>query len=171
MMTHAYSSLHALAMALVALPSIATAPGPRTLAPVTIALASTSLVGGNATTATITIASVAPSGGTIVTVASAPPVRVSGGSNQVSLIGQIGPTAIRVPQGATQVTIEVFTAGVATLTTAAITAKSGADSSVASLAIRPASIVSLSLNPATVIGGLAASLRIILDGAAPGGTG
>ena len=140
-------------------------------ATLTIALASTNVVGGAGTTATITLASAAPPGGTIVTVASAPPVRVSGGSNQVSLVGQIGPMSIRIPQGATQVTIDVFTTGVAAPTTSTITAKSGTDSSVASLTIRPASIVSMSLSPTTVTGGQSTSLHIVLDGAAPSGTG
>jgi hypothetical protein len=140
-------------------------------APVTISLAATSVVGGVGTTATITLASTAPAGGTIVTIASAPPVTIRGGANQVSLVGQIGPTSIRVPQGASQVTISLFTAGVAAVTTSTITAKSGSDSSVAALTIRPASITSLSLNPSVVTGGQSTSLHIVLDGAAPGGTG
>lgn len=172
-MGHAHFSLNVLGTTMLALTSISRTgiERSRPLAPVTITLASTTVVGGVGTKATIALASVAPSGGTIVTVASAPPVTIRGGTNQVSLAGQIGPASIRVPQGATQVTIDLFTAGVATIITSTITVKSGADSSVVALTIRPASILNMSLSPTTVTGGQSPTLRVVLDGAAPGGAG
>lgn len=136
-----------------------------------LALAASNVVGGTSTTAIIALATAAPSGGTIVTVTSPAGTTIRGGPNQVSLIGTVGPISIRVPAGQTQVSIGILTGGVATTTQATITAKSGTDMASATLTIRPASLSSMSLSPATVTGGQQTSLRIVLDGAAPGGTG
>jgi hypothetical protein len=139
--------------------------------PLTMTLAASSVVGGISTTATITLATVAPTGGTVVTVTNPIGTTVQAGANQVGTIQTQGSTKVNIAAGQRQVTINILTFGVATTSVATLTAISGTDEAAAALVINPASPRSLILAQTSVTGGQSASVTVVLDGAAPAGTG
>jgi hypothetical protein len=139
--------------------------------PLTMTLAASSVVGGNGTTATITLGTVAPTGGTVVTVTNPIGTTVQAGANQVGIIQTQGSTKVNIAAGQRQVTVNVLTVGVATTSVATLTAISGTDEAAAALVINPASPRSMILAQTSVTGGQSASVTVILDGAAPAGTG
>jgi hypothetical protein len=120
-----------------------------------VAVNPTSVVGGNSSTGTVTLNGPAPIGGTTVSLSS------DSGAAQV-------PTSVTVLAGATTANFAVTSSGVASTTTATITA-SGTQT--ATLTINPAALSSVAVNPTSVTGGTSSTGTVTLTGLAPvGGT-
>jgi hypothetical protein len=129
---------------------------PRTVTGLT--LNPTSVVGGSATsTGTVTLSSVAPAGGTVVTLSS---------NNAAAQV----PASVTVAANATTATFTVTTTTVSSSTTATITAAYNSSNRTANLTITPRTVSGLSMNPTSVVGGSANSTgTVTLSAIAPVG--
>jgi len=149
--------------------SLLLAPG--AAIPITFTLAPESVVGGTSTIGTVTLSTAAPAGGATVTITHPAGTSIQAGALRLGIISFEGSTTLAIAEGSRTASFRVNTAGVAALTSATLTAKSGSDAVSTNLIIRPASITTVTFTPATVIGGQGASAVIALDGAAASGTG
>lgn len=129
----------------------------RDLAITGVSLNPASVRGGRSSTGTVTLNSPAPTGGTVVSLAS---------SNASATV----PATVTVAAGATSAAFTVTTTPVTSDRTATITAsRSGAGSAAASLTITRPAPAAITLNPRTVRGGSSSTATVTLDGAAPAG--
>ena len=119
------------------------------------------VTGGNPSTGTVTLNTVAPAGGTTVT--------LSSNNTAVATV----PASVTVAAGATTVTFTVTTLAVSASTPVTIAATdSNGDTGTATLTVNPPppTISGLTLNPTTVTGGLTSTGTVTLGGPAlPGG--
>ena len=118
-----------------------------------LVLRPTTVVGGNSSTGTVTLSGPAPSGGAVVTL------------SDNSTAAQT-PASVTVAAGSRTATFTVTTIGVASSTSATITATFGVSRN-ATLTISVASLSSLVLSPSTVTGGSSSTGTLTLNGAAP----
>ena len=129
-------------------------PGPKSLT-----IAPTVVTGGGTATATVTLASKAPTGGIDIALTSLDP--------SVATV----PASVTIPAGATSATFTVATSPVASDRAVLVTAAVDGETTAAPLWVRGITVVSASLSPSSVVGGNAASFRVVLSRAAPtGGT-
>jgi hypothetical protein len=144
-----------------------TPPPPPPAPPTTItawSISPASVVGGLPATGTLTISAAAPTGGTVVTLASADPATVS------------VPATVTVPAGSTSVPVAVTTSVVAVGATVQVSATLGTSTLTAPLAVSVAPpvvppLTALSVVPASVQGGASGTATVTLGAAAPtGGT-
>lgn len=135
-------------------PSTVTPPPPVTQ----LRLSPTTVVGGATSTATVTLQRAAPTGGTVVTIASSKPGVAS------------APATVTVPAGQSTATFAVSTSPVTSGTTAVLSATSnGAAPKTATITVTLPSTASLALNPTTVTGGATSTATVTLTGPAPAG--
>lgn len=120
----------------------------------TLSLSPTTVVGGNNSTGTVTLNSAAPSGGTVVTLAS---------SNTTAATV---PGTVTVPAGSTSAKFTVTTLGVAANTSSVITGILGVSAN-ATLTVTAASLSSVTRSPSPVVGGNNSTGTVTLNGAAP----
>jgi hypothetical protein len=120
-----------------------------------VTLNPTSVTGGASSTGTVTLSAAAPSGGAVVTLSSGNPAATV-------------PASVTVPAGSTSTTFTVTTSGVASQTSAVITATYGVSGN-ATLTINPAVVSTVTLNPTSVTGGSNSTGTVTLNGVAPGG--
>jgi hypothetical protein len=114
------------------------------------------VIGGATSTGRIVLSDAAPAGGFVVTLASSSSFATP-------------PVSVTVPAGAGSAHFSVTTSAVATAFSASITAKLGASSKTASLAVHPAYVVGLSVSPSSVVGGASSTGTVTLNGPAPAG--
>ena len=122
-----------------------------------LSLNPTTVVGGNPSQGTVTLTSVAPAGGTVVSLSSS--------NTSVATV----PASATVPGGATIATFTVTTNPVTANTTVNISASEGGVTKSVSLAVNPASLTGLRLTPTTVVSGKSSQGTVTLDGPAPSG--
>jgi hypothetical protein len=121
-----------------------------------VTLNPSSVVGGTSATGTVTLSSVAPTGGTTVTLSS---------SNTTA--ARV-PASVTVTAGRTTATFTVTTSPVVSTTTVTITGVSVATQT-QNLTVNPPSLFSVGLNPTSVTGGNSSTGTATLNGAAPTG--
>jgi hypothetical protein len=117
-------------------------------------LSPTAVIGGSAVTGTLTLTSSAPYGGMTIELAT--------NSKDASV-----PVTVSVPAGATTTTFEITTEGVTSQQNADISAKLGSVTKPVTLTIKASTISAFTLNPTSVVGGIATTGTIVLNGPAP----
>ena len=125
-----------------------------TLGVASISLNPTSVVGGNNSTGTVRLNMAAPTGGVSVALRSS--------NSSAATV----PASVTVAAGATSANFTITTLGVASSTTAVITATLGG-SATATLTITQASLSSVTRTPGSVIGGNNSTGTVTLTGSAP----
>jgi uncharacterized protein (TIGR03437 family) len=127
--------------------------------PVQLSLSSSSVTGGTSVTGTITVATVAPTGGVIVTVS----------SNGVGFVST--PGLVTIPAGEATATFTITTSTVTAAHAVTITATAGAaGSATAMLTVNPQTagqLQSVSVSPTQVTGATNATGTVTLSGPAP----
>ena len=111
------------------------------------------LIGGSAATGAVSLNGVAPTGGMVVTLASA-------------AAAMVVPKSVTVPAGTTSATFAIKSTAVASDTPVTITATAKGTATTVVTLLAP-QMKSLSLNPLTVVGGQATTATITLTGPAP----
>ena len=141
-----------------------TPPPPSSLTLSSLTLNPTSVNGGSPSTGKLTLSGAAPSGGTVISLASS--------STSVASV----PSSMTVPAGSIIATFQVNTMAVAGSTTVTISASQsgGAQQQTASLTVTPpppsgATLTSLTLNPSAVSGGSPSTGSVTLSAPAPTG--
>ena len=123
-----------------------------------VSVSPTSVIGGNVATGTVSLSRPAPSGGTVVSLAS-------------NLNAVYVPTSVTIAAGAQSGTFSASTSGLSASTTATITATLAGISHSATLTVAPATLLSLTLTPSSVSEGVSVTGSVKLNGFAPtGGT-
>ncbi len=110
------------------------------------------VVGGNNVLGTVTISKPAPTQGTTIQVKC---------SSNIS-----GPSSVIIPAGKVSADFVISTAGVSVTGTATVSATQATLTKVATFSIQPAKLISVDANPNPVVGGLSATVKVSLDGAA-----
>ena len=122
-----------------------------------VTLSPTSVAGGAASTGTVTLQVAAPTGGSVVTLASS--------SSSATV-----PASVTVAAGSTTATFAVSTTSVTAATSSTITATYNSSSKTASLAITvPVTVSKIALSPTSVAGGASSTGTVTLSAAAPTG--
>ncbi|MEY2401744.1 MAG: hypothetical protein QOJ08_1855 [Ilumatobacteraceae bacterium] len=122
-----------------------------------VAVAPTSVVGGASSTGTVTLTAAAPTGGAVVSLASA---------NTVVTV----PASVTIAAGATSATFTATTSSVAASTPVTLTATYSGVSRTTTLTVNPpASLSAVAVAPASVVGGASSTGTVTLSSAAPAG--
>ena len=119
------------------------------------ALGPIAVVGGVSGKGTLTLTGPAPSGGIVVSLASA--------DGTVAAV----PAAVTVAAGSTTAIFTITTTGVSAVARVIITASYSGATKTATLTINPAALYSVSVSPASIAGGMNSTLKVSLNGAAP----
>jgi hypothetical protein len=122
----------------------------------TCSLLPSTVTAGTSSTGTVTIPTVAPSGGTVVTLKSSSPDAVV-------------PSSVTVPAGSTTATFSVTTKQVTAATTATITATENKQTTTSTLTINPYVVLvsSVSVDSSSLVGGATTTGTVTLSNAAP----
>ena len=121
-----------------------------------VVLSPKTIAGGSQVTGTVTLSSIAPSGGTVVSLSSS------------SVVATV-PATVTVAAGSTTATFTVDTAAVAADTSITISAVLAGDTVTDTLTVKAPTIQSVVVAPATVTGGTSSGGTITLSSPAPAG--
>jgi hypothetical protein len=121
-----------------------------------VVLSPKTIAGGSQVTGTVTLSSIAPSGGTVVSLSSS------------SVVATV-PATVTVAAGSTTATCTVDTAAVAADTSITISAVLAGDTVTDTLTVKAPTVQSVVVAPATVTGGTASGGTVTLSSPAPAG--